>query len=86
MLVLMALVVPEARLMFLACATAESYPCGCPWSMLSPEAVLPLTVKGKGVIFVVVSMIADSQLRKGHIEGFCGPLPTPFHPQKSNSQ
>jgi hypothetical protein len=54
--------------------------------MLSPEAVLPLTVKGKGVIFVVVSMIADSQLRKGHIEGFCGPLPTPFHPQKSNSQ
>ena len=38
---------------------------GCLWAMF------PLIVKDKKATFVLVSMSADSQLRKRVIEGFC---------------
>jgi hypothetical protein len=37
----------------------------------SPRPVCPLTVKIKKAAFEVISMTADSQLRKRKIEGFC---------------
>ena len=39
--------------------------------MLSPESMIPLTIKGKEATFKVVLMTVDSKLRKSDIEGFC---------------
>ncbi|MEJ1278465.1 CD82 antigen [Cricetulus griseus] len=50
--------------------------CGSPYSMLL------LTVKDKEATFVVTSKTADSELRKGDIEGFCdNPYPHPIPPK-----